>query len=367
MQLFDTLSLDGVRRTGDGYLAADVRAARTGIQVYTGAEVGKPELATVRVFRPEAEVFSKDALASFTHRPVTLDHPSVPVTASNWRDLAKGWTGGEVARDGEFIRVPMLLADQATIDVVEGGKRELSMGYACDLKWEAGKTPSGEAYDAIQTNIRANHLAVVSAARGGPLLRIGDKGDRSMATKTVMVDGLQVETTDAGAQAIEKLTKDRDDARKALSDANVAHTAAIAAKDAELAKKDAAIDAEKAKVVDAAALDKLVAARANLVTVAKVIAKDVKTDGLSDADIRKAVVVAKLGDAAVKDKAPAYIDARFEILAEDAVKAAGGSDAFRNTVIGGLQTDAAADKAVADARAAMLADMQGAHQAKAAA
>ena len=61
-------------------------------------------------------------------------------------------------------------------------------------------------------------------------------------------------------------------------------------------------------------------ARGDLIATAKSIAVDVKTDGLSDADIRKAVVVAKLGDAAVKDKAQAYIDARFDIFAEDAAK-----------------------------------------------
>lgn len=365
MLLADTITLDGVRRTADGYLTASAKVARTGIQLYSGAEVGKPEMASVRVYRPEAEVFSTDAMTSFAHRPVTLDHPKELVTAKTWRDQARGWTGDEVARDGEAIRVPLLLADAAAIDAVERGKRELSMGYTCDLKWEAGTTPSGEAYDAIQTNIRANHLAVVSAARGGPSLKIGDDGERSMTTKTVIVDGLSVETTDAGATAIEKLIKDRDADRKALADANTAHAKAMADKDAahakELATKDAALEAANKKVLSDADLDKRVQARANLITVAKAIAKDVKVDGLTDAAIRRAVVVAKLGDAAVKDKADAYVDARFEILAEDAVKN-GGGDPFRDTVRDGLQSTGDADKAVSDAYSAMLKDMQSAHQ-----
>jgi hypothetical protein len=174
MQINDAITLDGLRRTSDGYLVATAKVARTGIQIYTGSEVGRPNLAQVRVFRPEAEVFSKDTLASFAHRPVTLDHPSSMVTADNWQSLAKGWTDGEIARDGEFIRVSMLVADRATIQAIEGGKRELSMGYTTDLKWEAGRTAAGEPYDAIQTTIRANHLAVVTAARGGSQLRLGD-------------------------------------------------------------------------------------------------------------------------------------------------------------------------------------------------
>ncbi len=75
-----------------------------------------------------------------------------------------GMTGDQVSRDGGFIRVPMILVDQWAIAAVRGGKRELSCGYSCDLRFEAGATPQGEVYDAIQSNIRGNHLAIVAAA-----------------------------------------------------------------------------------------------------------------------------------------------------------------------------------------------------------
>ena len=80
--------------------------------------------------------------------------------------------------------------------------------------------------------------------------------------RTVMVDGLSVSTTDQGAQAIEKLTRERDAARQATTDAATAHQTAIAAKDADLAKKDAEIDDLKSKQLTDADLDKRVAARA---------------------------------------------------------------------------------------------------------
>ena len=337
MKFTDAVSIAGTRRRDDGYLVADARVARTGIQLYAGYEVGKPEMAVVRVYRPDAEVFSRDTLASFAHRPVTNDHPDVPVTADNWKDHAVGNTSDEIARDGSFIRVPLMVSDGATIKLIEDGKRELSAGYTCDLAFEAGQTADGETYDAIQKNIRANHVAIVQRGRAGSEVRIGDdagkwgaapitpttdKETRTMsdALRTVVVDGLSVSTTDQGAQAIAKLQKDLESSAAKLADAEKAHLAAIAAKDAELAKKDAALDAEKAKVLDQAAIDKLVQARGDLIATAKSIAADVKIDGLSDADIRKAVVVAKLGDTAVKDKAQAYIDARFDILAEDAAK-----------------------------------------------
>jgi hypothetical protein len=58
-------------------------------------------------------------------------------------------------------------------------------------------------------------------------------------------------------------------------------------------------------------------ARADLVATAKAIA-DADYSGKSDAEIRKAAVVAKLGDAAISGKADAYIEARFDILADAA-------------------------------------------------
>src|SRR5579859_3300261 len=94
--LYDTFVIDGVRRTDDGYLAAFAKVARTGIQEYKGSELGRPDLGTVRVYRPPEEVFHADAMKSFAHRPVTLTHPRQMVNAKNWKKYSKGQTGAEV-------------------------------------------------------------------------------------------------------------------------------------------------------------------------------------------------------------------------------------------------------------------------------
>lgn len=181
MILYDTFTVDSVRRTEDGYLAAFARVARTGIQEYKGSELGRPDLDVVRVYRSPEEVFAPDALRSFAHRPVTLKHPPVPVTAKNWKKYGGGQTGDEVVRDGEYVRVPMVMMDQALISAYERGTKQLSMGYSTDLKWRTGVVDSGpdagQSYDAVQTAIRGNHLAVVPLARGGDQLRIGDFRD----------------------------------------------------------------------------------------------------------------------------------------------------------------------------------------------
>lgn len=321
MQFYDTVILDGVRKTRDGYLVGSAKTARTGIQIYRGHEVdpdnthGMRDKAEVRVYRAPEEVFSTDTLASMAHRPVTIDHPSEMVDARNWKKHSGGMTGGQVARDGDFVDVPLTLMDQAAIDAWEGGKRELSWGYTCDIQFTDGVTPAGEAYDARQVGIRANHLAVCTNARGGSELRLGDhhpepSGGHRMALKTIIVDGLPVETTDAGEAAVNKLRGLLDTSARALETAQADHTKALAAKDADLAKKDAEIEELKGKVLEGAALDAVVAERAAVVAKAKALDANVVTDGKSNAEIKRAV----LGDAA-KDKSDAYVDAAFDLKA----------------------------------------------------
>jgi hypothetical protein len=370
MQFTDAVAVAGKpRRTADGYLVAEARCVRTGIQLYTGDEVGRPDLKVVRVYRGPEQVFAQDSLQSFSHAPVTVDHPSEQVTADNWKSLSVGEVSTAAKQDGEWVMLPLILKDAAAIASVESGKRELSAGYMCELDWTPGVTADGQAYDAQQTNIKINHLALVDRARAGSQARIGDgawgavpmddanpEKDPPMTLKTVTVDGIPVEVTDQGATVITTLLQRIADAAKKASETETAHIAALADKDKALATKDAEIDALKAKVVDGEALDKLVADRASLVATAKAIAKDVKTDGLSDADIRKAVVTAKLGDTAVKDKPAAYIDARFDILAEDAAKNP-NADPFRDAVKGGIKpsNDVMADED--KAYAASIADL----------
>ena len=329
MKLSDRISLDGLARTRAGYLKALVRCARTGIQDYRGSEVGKPEMDVVRVYRPEEEVFSKDSLRTFAHLPITVDHPNAGVSAENWAEVAVGQTGQEVLRDGDFVSVPILLMDAAAIKTVENGKRELSMGYEADLEWTSGITADGLQYDAIQRNLRMDHLSVVSAARGGKELKIGDNDP--MSTKIVMVDGLQVETTEAGAAAISKLQAD---AGKIAADLTAANTR-IGTLTADLSAKDGEIAALKAQVADAALtpdkLDAAVRARGAVVDAAKKIFPAVVVDGKSDGDIRRQAVAHKLGDAAAAFNDDAVAGA-FKALADaaPASPATGGTmrDAF---------------------------------------
>lgn len=354
MQFTDAAPIAGVRLTRDGYAVAEVRAARTGIQKYAGHEVGRPDLDVVDVYRPPESVFSADSMASYGFKPVTINHPAQGVTADSWKDLAVGVVGGDVVRDGGFVKVPLALMDAAAIKAVQDGTREISMGYVCDLAFEEGVTPEGEPYQAIQKDIRINHLALVPKGRAGPHCRVGDKGapeigrdpapihhgDRHMTLKTITVDGLPVETTDAGIAAIDKLRSLLSTSDAALASANTKHAADIAAKDVELAKKDAEIDDLKAKVLDDKAIDALVADRADVIRKALALDPKVVTDGKSILDIKRAV----LGDAA-KDKPDAYVDAAFDLKTADLKPA----DPLRSTIADARQSSGLSVASIRDA------------------
>lgn len=304
MLITDTVALVGDRRTTqDGYLVAAARIARTGVQTYRGAEMGRTDLAAVRVWRPEEEVFAADALASMAHRPVTLDHPAEPVTSANWKTHSVGQVGGEVARDGDYIRVPLVLMDHAAIDAVTAGKRQLSVGYVAEIDWTPGTTPAGEPYDAVQRRIRANHLAVVDAARAGPACRIGDAWNAVMPA--------------APAPVIP-------------ADEAAALRAALEAKEGEIAALTAQLrDAE----LTPARLDEAVAARGRLTAEARRIGGEaLAVDGRGDAEIRRAAVAARIGDAASREMSDAAVEGAFRVLAAPASPGASRPDPLRQAL-----------------------------------
>jgi hypothetical protein len=288
MNFCDKVDIAGTqRRQSDGALLADARVARTGIQLYSGFEVGKPELAVVRVFRPAEEVFSQDTLRSAAHRPVTNDHPNALVHADNWRKSnVVGHTADEVTATDRFIRVPLMISDGEMIDAIADGKRELSAGYTCDLDFTPGETQSGEKFDAVQRNIRINHIAVVKNGRAGSQVRIGDS---DMTTKTILIDAIPV-TIDAQAAAIVEGFMTRSAA--ALADAN----AKITERDTKIGQLTADLATANGKVLTQDQIAKIVADRVALESHVKSIAPTLQIKPeMTDAAIRRAVVTERFG------------------------------------------------------------------------
>ena len=371
----DSVPVSGVRRTADGYLVAEAYVARTGIQDYLGTEIdpnnehGLRDLPIVRVYRPESSVFHKDAMNSYAYRPMTNDHPGGDgVNSKNWKDVAVGNTGGEVIRDGQRVKVPLVLMDAKAISDFEAGKRQLSMGYGAEIIFQDGVTPEGEPFHVSLGPMSMNHLSLVYSARAGEEFRIGDSKqptptgghDMADALRKLLVDGISIDVTEQGAQAIEKLAKQINDAATATKVLTDAHSAALVVKDADLSKLQAELDDAKTKILSDAQIDARVKERADLIGTAKTIA-DGDYAGKTVAEIRKAAVHAKLGDAAITGKDDAYIAVRFDILAEDAAKNT-GTDPVRSHFQ--AQDGKLNGNPAADARAKMLADFNSTQPAK---
>ena len=350
MNFTDEMPVTGqIKRTDDGAVVIARVARGSNVQEYPGSKMGFADRKIVRVYRPDDQVFSRDAINSYARKPITIDHPENGVTPDSWKDLAVGEIDPVgILRDGEFVTVQLVFRDAAAIRLIESadGPKELSMGYSAEIEMIDGVSPGGEPYDAIMSDFRMNHVAVVREARGGNQLRVSDgahvpwgasphndRKDAIMAdaiqTRTVLIDGLSVVTTDAGAQALEKLQGQITDA----ATAQAAAVATIAAKDEEIGT----LKADAKKLTDAALtpekMTQMVADRVALETLVKAIAPTVDSANVGDADLRKAAVVSKYGDEMVKDAGDAEITGMFKALAKD-IKPV---DAFADGVKGGLK------------------------------
>lgn len=308
----DKLTMGEHRKTSDGYLVLEAKIARTGMYDYAGFEMGRPDKRVLKIYRPEETVFSDASMAAFAHKPITDDHPVNDVGPDNYSRLAKGITGGEVRRDGEFVVVPLMITDAATIAKVEGGKRGLSAGYKVEVDLTPGVTDSGEAFDGQMVGvIGGNHVAIVKNPRAGTF--IGDSFPTHQQevplvdTKTIMHDGIPLIVTDAAEAVINKQGAEL-----------AALKIDIAAKDSELGTKDAKIAELEAAKPTQAMIDAAADEKADVVGKARALVGDKLTDtaGKTPAEVRKVAVAAKLGDAAVAGKSDDYIAARFDALVD---------------------------------------------------
>lgn len=199
---FDRATLRKPAVTSQGFLRADGYFGRVGIYEYPNDDGS-----TRYELRPLEEVGSPDALASFDAAPVTLGHPAEEVTAENVRRHEVGTVSGEARMDGEYVAGGVVIKDARAIKQVRGGKQELSPGYRIKLD----ETPGADRrygypgntegrYDAIQREIRVNHLAIVDRARGGLAVRL------RMDALEQRADGGKLTTADGGHQHLIELT-----------------------------------------------------------------------------------------------------------------------------------------------------------------
>lgn len=172
-------------RLPNGFVRAEGYLTRSGIFVYRDAQ-GK----TVRELRPPDEVMHADSLASFGLMPVTNEHPGEMLTADNAKQYAVGSVSESVVPEGDKVRAVLMITDASAIEALDNGKSELSCGYTADVVQEEGVW-QGQPYDAIQRNIRGNHVALVDAGRAGPACSI--RMDAAGAAQEIPMGDVMIE------------------------------------------------------------------------------------------------------------------------------------------------------------------------------
>lgn len=314
------------RKTEDGYLVATVKCARVGCQDYLPKELGMDGDDALTMYRPEASVFALDSMKSFLGKPVTIGHPKEDVSAENWKQQAVGDITA-IARDGDYIVADIKIMDQAGIDLIEAGTRELSVGFQVDVALEDGVAPDGTSYQLKQYGpMKVNHLAIVDMARAGPECRIGDgasawgaspiitreqEGQMPPELKNIVIGDQAVSVSVSDAAKIEAF---KADTAKKISDMETKHAEDIAAKDKELGEVQAELKDAKDNAATPEKIEELAEKRSALVADAQKIAPDLDPKGLTDAGIRKAALKVHLGDSAkdLDDKSDAHLEGAFD-------------------------------------------------------
>lgn len=188
----DSIKLDDSYYTDEGYFRDRPIVTSCGIFEYHLADGS-----VRRELRLPEHVFDPKSLASYKSKPIIITHEAGTIDKNNVEEEIIGTILSEGYQDGQDVRAEIVIHD--TDAMKRCGLRELSLGYELDLDETPG-TWNGEPYDAIQTNIRVNHLALVDKARAGDQARLNTDGlDNLTGGKVPMAE---VKTTqDAGVAA----------------------------------------------------------------------------------------------------------------------------------------------------------------------
>lgn len=180
----DSVPLEKVEYTPEGFLIDHPIVTSVGVFEYTN-----PDGSVRKELRLPEHVFDEKSLATYEGKPVIITHEAGRVSKDNVGDEIVGTILSKGEPDGDNVRAKIVIHD---IDAVkQSGLRELSLGYDLVLDETPGEW-NGQSYDAIQTEIVINHLAIVREARAGEQARLNidstenkalQKGASAMAGK----------------------------------------------------------------------------------------------------------------------------------------------------------------------------------------
>jgi len=260
--------------------------------------------------------FKKESLDSLKMIPVTNNHPTVLVDATNAKELSIGSTGETINIDGENILTTVTINVQDAISEIENNNKvELSLGYTLDLIEQKG-VYNGQEYDCIQTNIKYNHLAVVERGRAG----VSRLNFDSFECGIIVDENITHEERENMVKInIDNVDVEVDEAvKKAFDSLNARFDSATAEADTLKAKLDETEEQlKKAKEINS---DSLINAKAKdrvelIAKASKIVNADSLYD-LSDRDIKLSVIKSRYDSLDLTDKSDDYVSARFDAICE---------------------------------------------------
>lgn len=163
----------------DFWYIKDNPLSKVGVFPYLGKQISselEPDK-IYQVYRPAEELLSDKTINSFKLLPIVDDHTMLgtePGMVPAEEKGVHGTSGSDVyGKDGKLYG-DLKIYSETLKDEIEAGKKELSMGYFCDYELTPG-TFDGQHYDAVQRNIRGNHIALVEEGRMGSDVRVMDR------------------------------------------------------------------------------------------------------------------------------------------------------------------------------------------------
>lgn len=319
---------DGVSKreyTKEGYLVIrDTPLGRVGILKYKPGDFAKripkhiAEKDVIKVLRSPDELFDNNSVVSHEAKPITIKHPPKWVDSNTYQITSHGHSGDKIRVDGDFIRGDLYVTSKDAIEYVEKIGDQISPGYDTFIEWTPG-TYNGEEYDGIQRDILVNHFAIVKRARGGDKMKLEDEhmGEENVKTSKIRLnDELTVEIEKEQADKVTRFFESIQDSMDTLKEKSKTLKAEKESvlKELEILKAErdatqAQIESLKERVSDSA-IEAAVKERQAVVSAAKLLNPNVKTEGKSIRDI-KISALENLMDG-LDDETDDYINASFE-------------------------------------------------------
>ena len=197
-------------------------------------EYALPDGGVRRELRLPEHVFDKESLASYAGKPVVITHEAGSIDKNNVMEEIVGTILTEGYRDGNDVRCKIVIHDIDKVKKIPF--RELSLGYSLDLIEEPGEW-NGEAYDAIQTNIRINHLAIVEKARAGDQAHLNLDGKTKKVDDTKNKEGGRKDMLNTEARA-DSIDMTPEELIEAIKNYRASKTGATEEPDGQMNEKD---------------------------------------------------------------------------------------------------------------------------------